>query len=138
MAGRSVVYRHFQRALAQWPVDILRPQVSFQDVMRRRIDKQLGPSTTDKTSYDPGKETKDTLVSPLKPYNEQAQLEEANLLYSFLENRYSRKYPLSDRLLKPLSNPEYYENLVKELEEAPKRSFFGRLANSWKGFVRWS
>ncbi|KAL8789064.1 MAG: hypothetical protein Q9213_001327 [Squamulea squamosa] len=138
MAGKSVVYRHFQRALAQWPVDILRPQVSFQDTMRRRIEKQLGPLTTDTALYDPSKESEDTLATPLKPNDEQAQLEQANALYSFLENRYSRKYPLSDRLMKPLSNPGHYENLVKELEEAPKRSFFGRLANSWKGFVRWS
>ncbi|KAL8912835.1 MAG: hypothetical protein Q9171_002213 [Xanthocarpia ochracea] len=138
MAGKSVAYRHFQRVLTQWPVDTLRPQVSFQNAMRRRIDKQLGPSTTDNTSYDPANESKDTLVTPLEPYNEEEQLEQVNVLYSFIENRYAKKYPLSNRLLKPLSNPEYYENLVKELEEAPKRSFFGRLLNSWKGFIRWS
>lgn len=123
--------------------------------MRRRIDKQLGPSTADKTTYHPAKESKDTLVTPLKPHDEQAQLQQVNVLYSFMENRYAKRvstscscsgrrnadqvqYPLSDGLMKPLSNPEYYENLVKELEEAPKRSFFGRLLNSWKGFVRWS
>ncbi|KAL8984946.1 MAG: hypothetical protein Q9205_001222 [Flavoplaca limonia] len=133
MAGKSVAHRHFQRALAQWPIDILRPQVSFQHVMRRRIDKQLEPSTPDKSTYDPAKESKDTLVTSLKPYDEQAQLAQVNALYSFMENRYSKKYPLSDRLLKPLSNPGYYENLMKELDEAPKRSFFGRLLNSWKG-----
>ncbi|KAI4226713.1 MAG: hypothetical protein L6R36_002968 [Xanthoria steineri] len=138
MAGKSVAYRHFQKVLAQWPLDILRPQLSFQDVMRRRIDKQLGPSTADETTYDPAKESKDTLVTHLKPYDEQAQLQQVNVLYSFMENRYAKRYPLSNRLMKPLSNPEYYENLVKELEEAPKRSFFGRLLNSWKGFVRWS
>ncbi|KAL8999648.1 MAG: hypothetical protein Q9169_001608 [Polycauliona sp. 2 TL-2023] len=136
MASKSVAYRHFQRVLAQWPVDVLRPQVSFQDVMRRRIDKQLGPSTPDQTTYDPAKESKDTLVTPLKPYDEQAQLNQVNALYSLMENRYAKKYPLSDRLLKPLSNPEYYDNLLKELDEAPKRSFFQRLLNSWKGFVR--
>ncbi|KAL8846363.1 MAG: hypothetical protein Q9221_008542 [Calogaya cf. arnoldii] len=121
---KSVVYRHFQRVLAQWPVDILRPQVSFQAAMRRRVDKLIEPSPAGETIHDPRKE--------------QAQLEQVNVLYSFMENRYAKKYPLSDRLLKPLSNPEYYGNLVRELEEAPKRSFFARLLNSWKGFVRWS
>ncbi|KAL8674311.1 MAG: hypothetical protein Q9168_001304 [Polycauliona sp. 1 TL-2023] len=106
--------------------------------MRRRIDKPLGPSTPDQTTYDPAKESKDTLVTPLKPYDERAQLNQVNALYSLMENRYAKKYPLSDRLLKPLSNPEYYDNLLKELDEAPKRSFFARLLNSWKGFVRWS
>ncbi|KAL8679256.1 MAG: hypothetical protein Q9186_004447 [Xanthomendoza sp. 1 TL-2023] len=106
--------------------------------MRRRIDKQLGPSSIDKPAYDPAKESKETLVTSLKPYDEKDESEQVNVLYSFLENRYGKKYPLSDRIMKPLSNPEYYEKLEKELEEAPKRSFFGRLINSWKGFVRWS
>ncbi|KAL8725363.1 MAG: hypothetical protein Q9166_007423 [cf. Caloplaca sp. 2 TL-2023] len=91
MACKSVVYRHFQKALAQWPVDILRPQVSFQNVMRRRIDKQFGPSSSQKTSYDPANEFKDTLANPLKPHNEHALLQQANALYSFLENRYAKK-----------------------------------------------
>ena len=59
--------------------------------MRRRIDKQFGPSTTDNTSYDPAKESKDTLVTPLKPYSEEEQLEQVNVLYSFIENRYAKK-----------------------------------------------
>lgn len=77
--------------LAQWPLDILRPQLSFQNVMRRRIDKQLGPSTPDKTTYDPAKESKDTLVTPLKPHDEQAQLQQVNVLYSFMEDRYAKR-----------------------------------------------
>ncbi|KAI4206396.1 MAG: hypothetical protein LQ346_001105 [Caloplaca aetnensis] len=112
--------------------------------MRRRIDKQFGPRSTDNSSYNPAKESQDTLITPLKPRNEDAELEQVNVLYSFLENRYSKKmlkssqYPLSDRLMKPLSDPEHYEKIVKELEEAPKRSWFGRLVNRWKGMIRWS
>ncbi|KAL8717052.1 MAG: hypothetical protein Q9225_005671 [Loekoesia sp. 1 TL-2023] len=94
MAARSIAYRHWQRALAQWPIDLLRPQISFQNVMRRRIDKQFGPSDTKETSYDPVKESKDTLVTPLKPSNESAQLEQVNVLYSLLENRYFKKVGL--------------------------------------------
>lgn len=59
--------------------------------MRRRIDKQLGPSTPDKTTYDPAEESKGTLVTPLKPYDEQAQLQQVNVLYSFMENRYAKR-----------------------------------------------
>ncbi|KAL8933236.1 MAG: hypothetical protein Q9216_006459 [Gyalolechia sp. 2 TL-2023] len=138
MAAKLIVYRHWQRALAQWPVDLLRPQISFQEIMRRRLDKQFGPSDTKGVSYDPAKESKDTLATPLKPINENAELEQVNVLYSFLENRYQKKYPLSNRLMKPLSDPEHYEKLVKELEAAPKRSWLGRLLNQWKGKVRWS
>lgn len=63
--------------------------------MRRRIDKQFGPSNADQSSYDPAKESKDTLVTPLKPSNDSAELEQVNVLYSFLENRYSKKVGLS-------------------------------------------
>ncbi|KAI4094851.1 MAG: hypothetical protein LQ348_006586 [Seirophora lacunosa] len=138
MASRPIVYRHYQRALAQWPIDVLRPQVSFQGSMRRRIEKQFGPSNNDKTAYDPSKESKDTLVTPLKPSDEGAELDQVNVLYSFLEDRYSKKYPLSDRLMKPLSDPEHYEKIIKELEEAPNRSWFGSMVNRWKGMIRWS
>ena len=68
--------------------------------MRRRIDKQFGPSDSNQTSYDPVKESKDTLVTPLKPNNENAELEQVNVLYSFLENRYSKKVRLLLTLLR--------------------------------------
>lgn len=59
--------------------------------MRRRIDKQLGPASAGNTSYDPSKESKDTLVTPLKPYDENAEMEQINALYSLLENRYVKQ-----------------------------------------------
>ena len=40
--------------------------------------------------------------------------------------------------MKPASNPTHYEDLVKELEEAPQRSWLGAKLNSWKGFLRLS
>ena len=48
------------------------------------------------------------------------------------------QYPLSEKMLKPHSNPKYYENLLKELDEAPKRSWFQSRLNKWKGFLRFS
>ncbi|KAI4108994.1 MAG: hypothetical protein L6R37_000712 [Teloschistes peruensis] len=137
MAAKSVVFRHYERALAQWPVDALRPQISFQNVIRGRIEKQLGPASDKETSYDPSKESKDTLVTPLKPYDEKAEMEQVNALYSLLENRYAKQYPLSERTMKPLSKPTYYEDFINELEEAPKRSWLERYIHSWKGFIRW-
>lgn len=46
------------------------------------------------------------------------------------------QYALSDHMLKPASNPAYYENIVKEFEQAPKRSWLGRVLNRWKGVFR--
>lgn len=48
------------------------------------------------------------------------------------------KYPLSERMLHPLSNPSHYKDLVKELEEAPTRSWLASKLNKWKGFLRLS
>lgn len=59
--------------------------------MRRRIEKQLGPASAKDASYDPSKESKDTLVTPLKPYDEKAEMEQVNALYSLLENRYAKQ-----------------------------------------------
>jgi len=65
-------------------------------------------------------------------------MEQVNVLYSFLENRYAKKYPISEQLTKPASNPNYYNDLLTELREAPHRSWFARMMNRWKGFLRFS
>ena len=40
--------------------------------------------------------------------------------------------------MKPASNPAYYDELVKELQEAPTRSWLSRLVKRWKGMIRFS
>lgn len=49
-----------------------------------------------------------------------------------------KQYPLSDKMMKPASNPKYYDELLKEIDEAPKRSWFQGVLNRWKGFLRFS
>lgn len=88
--SQQVAFKHYQRALAQWPVDLLRPEVSFQKVMRRRIDKRFHPAII---------RPQDNVVAngalasvpPAPRLDEKAELEQANVLYSFLENRYTKK-----------------------------------------------
>ena len=41
-------------------------------------------------------------------------------------------------MFEPQSNPTYYKDLVKELEEAPHRSFLGRMAKRLSGIVRFT
>ena len=48
------------------------------------------------------------------------------------------QYPLSEKMMKPASNPKYYDELLKEINEAPKRSWFKSVLNRWKGFLRFS
>ncbi|KAK4695366.1 cytochrome b pre-mRNA-processing protein 6, partial [Lecanoromycetidae sp. Uapishka_2] len=135
--AKAIVQKHYLRIMNNWPADLLRPEVSFQKTIQKRIDTRLKASTTP---------TQDNVVSnqalasvpTAVPFDEKGELEQVNVLYSFLENRYTKKYPLSERMMKPVSNPEYYVNLMKELNEAPNRSWFNSVIARWKGFLRFS
>ncbi len=77
--------KHYQRALAQWPKDALRPDVSFIKAMQTRMEQRFGPQI----------KTGEVPISPSSPSapgpDEALELEQANALYSFLENRYAKK-----------------------------------------------
>jgi cytochrome b pre-mRNA-processing protein 6 len=119
----QTAYKHYLRALRRWPIDILRPEHSFQATIRRRVDARLLRPQSPSTS---------------QPIDETTELAQVNALYSLLENRYNKKYPISDSFLKPASNPTYYADLLAEIKEAPNRSWMGRMMNRWKGFLRFS
>ncbi len=72
------------RALSRWPKDNLRPECQFQDAMRRRLEKRFLPAS----SQTAPKAAQAVANSPL---DEKLELEQANVLYSLLENRYARK-----------------------------------------------
>ena len=131
----QVAAKHFQGALQRWPKDPLRPECQLQDVLAKRLAKgSLAPATKGATQ-------------------EQADLKQANALYSLLEDRYktkvgglssgswendadSRQYRADARIFAPKSNPTYYNDVVKELEEAPNRTFMGRMAKRISGMIR--
>ncbi|KAK4035355.1 hypothetical protein C8A01DRAFT_38200 [Parachaetomium inaequale] len=119
-AARGAAANHFRGALTRWPKDALRPECQLQDVLAKRLAKgTLAPATRGATQ-------------------EQADLKQANALYSLLEDRYKNKYRAADKMFEPQSNPTYYKDLVKELEEAPHRSFLGRMAKRLSGIVRFT
>ncbi|KAK8115660.1 hypothetical protein PG984_012162 [Apiospora sp. TS-2023a] len=115
MAKSAVSARnHLLRALNKWPQDAIRPQVQFQDVLRKRFES---------------KTTSGVL-------SEEEELKQANALYSLIDNRYKKKYPITGTLLQPKSNPTYFTDLVRELQEAPTRSWLDRFVLRIKGVVR--
>ncbi|MCJ1337100.1 hypothetical protein MMC09_002379 [Bachmanniomyces sp. S44760] len=141
----SLASKHYKRILAQWPVDLLRPDVSFKTVIQRRISNEE-------------RHGQSSLATPADKH----EIEQANALYSLLEDRYLKKvhtyldpcfgiqdeawsshlieiqYPLSQNLMRPASNPAYYDNLLAELQNAPQRSWIGNMINKWSGFLRFS
>ncbi|KAK3081796.1 hypothetical protein LTS18_002645 [Coniosporium uncinatum] len=116
MAQTQTIARHYARIIQQWPHDPLRPTVSFTKLLEKRAAKAAAK---------PGTVTE-----------QQAELRNVNALYSLLDDRYTKKYPVSSAVLRPTSDPDYYDRLIAELHEAPRRSWFGRFINRWKGFLR--
>jgi cytochrome b pre-mRNA-processing protein 6 len=117
--ARTRVLRSLQDALTKWPRDPLRPECQLQDVVGKRLEKELSSSS-------------------LSAAETEAQLKQVNALYSLVENRYQNKYKIVGNLMEPRSNSTHYTDLIKELQEAPNRTFFGRLAKKLGGLIRFS
>ncbi|POS80973.1 hypothetical protein DHEL01_v200646 [Diaporthe helianthi] len=119
--------RTYTTALTHWPKDPLRPTCQLQDVLSKRLaesNKFPGPDDSSSSSKNPA-----------------AQV---NALVSLLGNRYLHKYPTSPApesatggMLKPRSNPTYYEDLMRDLDAAPTRSWGQRVGLKLKGMFRW-
>lgn len=59
-----------------------------------------------------------------------------NALSALLENRFARAYPITEKIRYPASDPEYFDNLIREFEEAPNRDWFGRIKKRLGGILR--
>ncbi|KAH6638696.1 hypothetical protein BKA67DRAFT_589193 [Truncatella angustata] len=105
---------HLLKALNRWPKDNLRPTVQLQEVLKKRFEGNASSLSEDE------------------------KLRQANALYSLLDNRYKKKYPIigEHSLLKPKSNPTYFSDLVREMEDAPSRSWVDRQLLWLKGLIR--
>ncbi|RMZ82191.1 hypothetical protein DV738_g1806, partial [Chaetothyriales sp. CBS 135597] len=104
----SPALKQWTSIIKRWPVDKVRPQnVAFQTVMQNRIDHLLD-----------------------------RELRQAKTLNTLLENKYANAFPLSSALRHPASNPTYYDDLLRELEEAPTRSYFSKVMNRIRGVLR--
>jgi hypothetical protein len=79
----KLAYKHYVRALSRWPKDNLRPECQFQDAMKKRLDRRFLPAS----SPDTAKAAQAVTNSAI---DEKMELEQANALYSLLENRYTQ------------------------------------------------
>jgi len=116
MSQTPKLLKHYQRIASLWPADPMRPQGAFTKAIAWRENN----------------------TKALSPEQAQAELRNVNALYSLLDNRYQKKYPLSPKILAPQSNPNHYNDLIAELEVAPNRSWFENFMASFKGKIRMS
>lgn len=113
--------------LKHWPSDAVRPaSVSIQTYLQSHLPQKRsdGPSQSQ--------------VAPTpKPSGELSEAS-VNALTSLLNDRFARRYPLSKKVRYPASDPDHYDNLIREFEEAPNRDWFGRLKKRLGGILRLS
>jgi cytochrome b pre-mRNA-processing protein 6 len=107
MTSKSTIqqlYRQFLRLADRWPNDPLRPKANFRVTLRQTI--------------------KDRFREPIDSNTLQTRLQQAKeqlkALELILNNTYKEAYPLSKRILRPASNPTYYEKLLSELDRVQK------------------
>jgi cytochrome b pre-mRNA-processing protein 6 len=105
----------YQRVFASWPKQALRPDYQLQTVLRQAVDERY---------------------PRFNPAQEALELQKAKALQLLLGDTLKKRYPLKGSLLKPASQPTYFDNLITEIEEAPKRSWAQRLAKRLSGLVR--
>jgi cytochrome b pre-mRNA-processing protein 6 len=136
------IAKQYTRLLALWPKDALRPNLPFTRAIERRASpygvKAVAPTAEASKAPSapaPASAAASTPASTRNPQLEQAQV---NALFSLLENRYSKKYPLSPAVFKPASAPEYYDRLMAEIEAAPKKTWWQVKVDGWKNKIRWS
>ncbi|KAI5298435.1 hypothetical protein KEM56_004068, partial [Ascosphaera pollenicola] len=107
--------QHLTRLISRWPQDLVRPEaISVQTYLRSRLKALPNPP------------------------EDSARFSKANVnaLYSLLDNRYQKTYPMSNFLRYPASQPDHYDALMAEFKEAPNRDFWGRLGKKIKGMFR--
>ncbi|CUS11405.1 unnamed protein product [Tuber aestivum] len=136
MALRSALQKQYMTLLSHWPADPLRPNLSFPDTLRRRVEQELGTPHPPESSPQTPTNTDAKEVGVGSKFDEGYEKRQLNALSSLLEDRYKKMYPITDRILMPKSQPDYYKKLLDELDVAPKRSWLEGQLNSWKGWIR--
>lgn len=111
--------------LKHWPSDAVRPaSVSVQNYLQSRIAQPSNESTQPQSTP--------ASTAPKAEISESS----VNALAALLENRFARRYPITQKIRYPASDPDHYDNLIREFEEAPNRDWFGRIKKRLGGILR--
>ncbi|KAH8175157.1 hypothetical protein LIA77_03575 [Sarocladium implicatum] len=113
--SRPVSQRIYASVFSKWPKQELRPDYQFQEAVQEAVQERF-------KHYKPSMEPEEVL--------------RARALQFLVQDKFMNRYRLGDKMLKPKSQPTYFEDLVREIEEAPKRSWFERLGKRLSGMIR--
>ncbi|KAL3952906.1 hypothetical protein ACCO45_012849 [Purpureocillium lilacinum] len=112
--SKSLARRIYSDAFAKWPKQDLRPDYQLQDILRRAVEDRYASAKT----------------------NEAEELLKARALQFLVQNKFRDRYKLKGPMLEPKSQPTYFEDLVREIEEAPRRTWLERLGKRLSGIIR--
>ncbi|TWU72685.1 hypothetical protein ED733_003467 [Metarhizium rileyi] len=113
--SRSVARRIYADAFAAWPKQDLRPDYQLQDILKAAVDQRYKSSK-------PAMEVEETL--------------KARALQFLVQDKFNNRYKLKGPMLEPKSQPTYFQDLVREIEEAPRRTWLERLGKRISGMIR--
>ncbi|KAF3915668.1 hypothetical protein AA313_de0202808 [Arthrobotrys entomopaga] len=136
LSRRAAQKAHYAKLIPQWPKDLIRPHIDFPAFLTRRLESDFGdappPKENDWPVIDDGSKR------PLFEYGKYkaGSDEQWNVLGGLVGNKYQKKYPVK-KLLEPGFQPDYYQKLIKEIDDVPNRSWLASYINSWRGFIRW-
>ncbi|CAO3702173.1 hypothetical protein G6F56_008820 [Rhizopus delemar] len=104
------LYRSFLKVVEKWPVDKVRPNRDLKQIITTRVEESFRNENT----VDIAQAEKQLFA-----------------LEKMLNNEFKNKYPLSEKILVPASNPNYYSKLVSALgvNKEGNKGFLSRLFN---------
>ncbi|KAK5081404.1 hypothetical protein LTR70_000976 [Exophiala xenobiotica] len=135
MASNSIALKHWSRIISRWPVDKVRPEsVSFQTLMRKRLEKYQNPAKAAEAAKVKGNEY--NIRAADLTWDEAKEMKQANALYALFENRFAKDAPFPKKLRFPESQPTHYDDIITESERAPSRGFLTKMTDKLKGMIR--
>ncbi|KAL8404994.1 hypothetical protein RB594_009755 [Gaeumannomyces avenae] len=131
--SRNAAVTHLRAALSRWPQDVLRPETQLPRALAPRLERL---EQQQQQQQQQGAPHAASASGAAIPTGEVQQLREANALLALLDNRFKNRYRVREQTFRPRSSPDYYDNLIRELDEAPTRSAWSRWMTRIKGMVR--
>ncbi|KAI8064061.1 hypothetical protein BDF21DRAFT_496784 [Thamnidium elegans] len=108
------LYRSFLKVIQKWPVDKVRPTRDLKQVLTTRVEETFRKPLANQSQLDFAQAQRELIA-----------------LEKLLNNEFKEKHPLSEKILSPASNPDYYTSLVNSLKDKKdgSRGFLAKLLN---------
>ncbi|KTW27671.1 hypothetical protein T552_02111 [Pneumocystis carinii B80] len=120
MTMQDPTYRQILKLIKRIPDDILRPHANLKVILRQRTYNYFKQNEKEKSI-----ESKDLTENIEEPHDQY------HALQYLTENKYKLKFPLSERILHPPKDPNYYQRLIESIKPKPSIS---SIFSKWFGF----